>query len=46
MKGLINIQNDENGCFKWCLVRYLTFVNKGPAKVRNVDQKFAKELDF
>ena len=23
MKGLINIQNDDNGFFKWYFVRYL-----------------------
>ena len=33
MKILINIQNKDNECFKWCLVRYLNPVNKNPAKI-------------
>ena len=36
MKGLINIQNENNECFKWCLVRYLNHVNKNPAEITNV----------
>ena len=32
-KGLINIQNnDDNECFKWCLVRYLNPADHHPAK--------------
>ena len=46
MKGLINIQNKDNQCFIWCLVRYLKPVNKNPAKIRNIDREFAKQLNF
>ena len=46
MKGLINIQNEDNKCFRWCLVRYLNLVNKKPAKNRNVDKEFAKKPNF
>ena len=42
MIGLINIQNEKNECFRWCLVRYLNSVSKNAAKNRKVDQ----ELDF
>ena len=28
MKGLINIQNDDNKCFLWCHVRHLNLVEK------------------
>ena len=42
MKGLINIQNKDNECFRWFLVRYLTAGNKNPAKTKNVDKEFAK----
>ena len=31
MKGLINIQNEDNECFRWFLVQYLNPVNKNPA---------------
>ena len=42
MKGLINIQNEDNECFRWCLVRYLNHVNENPAIIRNIDKEFAK----
>ena len=32
MKGWSNIQNEDNECFRWCLVRYLNPVNKNLAK--------------
>ena len=28
MKGLINIQNEDNECFRWCLIRYLNSVKQ------------------
>ena len=46
MRGLINIQNVDNECFRWCLVRYLNPVTKNPAKIRNVDRRFAKQFNF
>ena len=30
MKGLIDIQNYDNECFKWCHVRHLNTVDKNP----------------
>lgn len=46
MKRLINTQNKNNKCFRWILVRCLNPVNRNPAKVRNVDRKFVKQLNF
>ena len=46
MKELINIQNEDNECFRWCLVKYLNPVNKKSAKIRNVDKEFTKKLNF
>ena len=40
MKGLINILNKDNECFRWCLVRYLNPVNENSARNRNVDKEF------
>ena len=46
-EGLINIQNiNDNEYFKWCLVRYLHFVDHNPARIRKIDKDFAKEKDF
>ena len=32
IKGLINVQNDDNKCFKYSLARYLKPVMENPAK--------------
>ena len=45
MRRLINIQNDNNECFRWCLVRYVNPVTKNLAKIRNVDREFAMQLN-
>ena len=39
MKGLINIQNEDNECFRWCLVKYLYPVHKNPATMIIVNLK-------
>ena len=44
---MVNIQNtDDNGCFKWFLVRYLNPADHNPSRIRKVDKDFAKRLDF
>ena len=46
-KGLINIQNaDDNEYFKWYLFRYLNPADYQPARITEVDEDFAKMLDF
>ena len=45
MRGLINSKNEDSESFRWCLVRYLNPANKNPAKIRNVDREFAKQLN-
>ena len=39
MIGLINIQNEDRKCFRWCLIRYLNHVNKNSAIIRNRDRE-------
>ena len=46
MIELIDIQNNNNECFRQCLVRYVNPVRKNIAKIRNVDRVFAKQLNF
>ena len=36
MEGLINIENKENECFRWCLVRNLNSVGKYPAYIETL----------
>ena len=45
-QGLINVQNEGNECFRWCLVRYLNPADKNTAKIWNVDKKISKQIDF
>ena len=45
MRGLINIDNKDNECFRWSFVRYFSPL-KNPAIIRNVDKKFAKQLNY
>ena len=46
-KGLINVQNvDNNGCFRWCLVRYLHPADHYLARTTTADKEFAKERNF
>ena len=43
---MINIQNTDNECFKWYLVRYLHTADHHLARIRKVYKDFARELDF
>ena len=45
MRGLINIQNNENKYFRQCLVIYNP-VAKNKAKLRNVNRELEKQLNF
>ena len=46
MKGLNHIQNENKECFSWCFLKYLNPVNKNLAKIWNIEEAFAKQLDF
>ena len=46
MKRLVNIQNEDNECFRWCLIRYINPVDKNLAIIRKVDGEFTKQLNF
>ena len=32
-EGLINIKNNDNKCFLWCLVRHINLINKNSEKI-------------
>ena len=34
MKGLINIKNKDNECFKWCHVRFINPTNSHPERIK------------
>ena len=44
-KGLINIKNEDNECFRWCHIRHLNPQNKNPQRITKTDKNFIKQLD-
>ena len=34
-KGLINLQNNDNECFRWCHIRHLNPQQKNPQRLKN-----------
>ena len=45
-KGLINIKNDDNECFRWCHVRHINPVKKDPQRITQKDRGITKTLDY
>ena len=46
MKDLINLENKDNECFKWCHVRFINFQNKHSDRINKQDKKIASTLDY
>ena len=46
MKGLINIKNKDNNCFKCCLIRFLNPTNSHHERINKKDKKIAETLDY
>ena len=46
MKGLTNIQNNDNKYFLWCHVRHLNLVGKKLQRIRKIDRDFVKKLNY
>ena len=46
MCGLINLQNKDDKCLLWSLVRHLNPRKKNPQRITKDDMEFAKSLDF
>ena len=45
-KGLINIKNEDNECFRWCHIRHLNPQDKHPNRITKTDKKFIEQLDY
>ena len=45
-KGLINMKNEDNECFRWCHIRYLNPQDKNPQRIKKSDKEFIKKLDY
>ena len=46
MKGLINIKNVDNECFRWCHIRHLNPQDKDPQRIKKVDKPYIEKLDY
>ena len=45
-KGLINMKNNDNECFRWCHIRHLNQRDKNPQRVKKTDKEYIEKLDY
>ena len=45
-KGLINIKNKDNECFRWCRIRHLNPQKKDPQRIKKDDKQFIEGLNY
>ena len=45
-KGLINIKNKDDECFRWCHIRHLNPQTEHPERIKKDDKKMVNELNY
>ena len=45
-KGLINMKNEDNECFRWCHIRHLNPQDKDPQRIKKTDKQYVEKLDY
>ena len=45
-KGLINIKNKDDECFRWCHIRHLNPQTEHPERIKKNDKKMINELNY
>ena len=45
-KGLVNIENEDNECFRWCHIRYLNPQEDHPHRIRKSDRELSEQLNY
>ena len=45
-RGLINLQNEDNECFRWCHIRHLNPQGKDPQRIKKTDKQYIEKLDY
>ena len=45
-KGLINIKNSDNECFRWCHIRHLNPQDRNPQRIKKSDKAFIQNLNY
>ena len=46
MKGLVNIENKDIECFKWCHIGLVNPQNTNPERIKKQDKKISSTLDY
>ena len=46
VKGLINMKNEDNECFRWCHIRHLNPQEKDPQRIKKSDRKYVDKLNY
>ena len=45
-KGIINMKNKDNECFRWCHIRHLNPQDKDPQRIKKTDKQNIEKLDY
>ena len=45
-KGLINMKNEDNECFRWCHIRQLNPQDKDPQRIKKSDKQYVDNLNY
>ena len=45
-KGLINLKNKDNECFRWCHIRHLNPQEKNSQRIKQLDRLYISKLDY
>ena len=45
-KGLINMKNEDNECFRWCHIRHLNPQDIHPQRIKKSDKEYINKLDY
>ena len=45
-KGLVNLKNKDNECFRWCHIRHLNPQLKDPQRIKKDDRQYIKNLNY
>ena len=45
-KGLINMKNEDNECFRWCHIRHINPQDKDPQRIKKTDKQYVGKLDY
>ena len=45
-KGLINLKNIDNECFRWCHIRHLNPQDKYPQRIKKSDKAYIDKLNY